>query len=174
MTASLVAAIPLAFVVGLGVGVLYGDKFRRPLSGKARPMPYATRTPSGRTVLRTLIILTLLGNLLVGVLLITTRAQLDDQGRASVADRERVSDLGVCVAGQLRDLGTVLDERQTPNDRAIRIERELWRELRAVLLSPNGTLPEITAAISAYLDALDELQSTRAGTPYPDPDRCTG
>lgn len=187
MTWSLAIAVPLAFAVGLLVGVLYADTFRRLTSGKARRMSPLTHTRTG-SVFRILIVLTLLGNMMVGVLLIRTRQQVADQG-AAVADQgaavvaqakaldesnKRVEALGLCVAGLITDTLETLDERGVPATETTVVEEKLWRELRTVLLSPDATLTEITAAISDYLASLDHLQATRKLSPYPNPNRCSG
>lgn len=174
-------AVSLAFVSGVLVGVLFADTFRRALMGKGltmspehRPPPRpisSTTTPRRRwrvpfwVVMRVLMFATLIANLIVGLLLIATREDVKVQAR-------ELDDLVKCVAEYNRDLGVVLDERQVATTRAARYERDLWRELGQTLRNPAATLEEITGAIDAYVAVLDEQAATRAGAPYPDPDRC--
>lgn len=155
-------------LAAFGIGVLVG--LCLPVRVEIRPNGKGSLV-NPRRLLRstslgvTLVVLALLANMVAGLLLLTTRADVREQS-------DRLEDLTACQERYNREQGEALDARNAVSARTLRIEARLWRNLRAVLSEPIETTSELLETIDAYLAALDRVRAARNANAYPDPDAC--
>lgn len=167
----------VGFVAGVIVGILFRDAFEIARTGKGFLMSTGRRVILSRQLGIALVCLALAANALVGFLLISTRADLEEN---ETRDAERLA----CQERYNRRQGEAIAPRDEAARKITAAEVDLWSDYletfelareadsRGDVARLEELQVEFADRIRAYRDDLRGINATRSSFPYPDPDLC--
>lgn len=164
-------AVPLALVVGIGIGWLLrgwliATGHTHVMAAIPRPRIPASLTRYSKPLGVALVVIALLSNAALGFLLIQQRAVNSEQDRradATSACNQRYNELD----------GRARDEVASKSTAGTVAAIQLWTRLRDGIRTQQLTADQLDGQIGTYLGTLRGVNRSRLANPFPDPDMCS-
>lgn len=174
MTTTLVAAVSLAFVTGLGVGVRFSDGIR------ASIRPVRERVGHTRRMRRLRAALSAVGRWashywrpLVIVLISASLIFNATTGLIAIASKRNYADLTQCLKTYNEKDGKARDERASKSVAGTDAAIAWLKALREGILHQSLSTQGLVKTIDLYSGALKTSKKTQAKNPYPPPNYCS-